>query len=138
MKISDAPEFHHFVDKMTPYTDQILELPYGLVAVIVEAININLNRKNRKEADAEELRKFYFMIGAMLTNKTKNLIFKSKDIDILESISRILGIDMLLQELTLTNSVTAIYKDGEWTYTLTKEQDTKVEEFLDNLASRKT
>jgi len=137
VQIAKNLSFNHFVDTITPYADDLLKLPYGIIALLIEGIDLNLNKQKRTKDDIEKLKTFYLMIGVLLTKKDKILIFTLKDVEILENITNDIAIHIALQELILTNSITAKYNDGEWLYSLTKEQNEKVEEFLENLANRK-
>lgn len=135
--LNESPKFNYVVDMLTKYINEIEELPFAILSIVVEAARQNLMRDVRTPDDEEELRMLYLLMGMFLHQKNGLLVFKDSDVDKIQKLTERLRLDISLQELVMKGVITPIIRSGDWTYKLTPEQEKAVDKFLEEKTSRK-
>jgi len=129
--LSEFEELNVFCDEMTIYSDLILELPYGILSLIVMALKdiVAKEEYDIPEGDWDTYEKmYYFLAGVLLTKKDKTLEFTDTDVESLQTIVTHMLTRLSLIEGYFSGVLEAKFgdrADGEgWTYGMNDEQFT--------------
>jgi len=118
-KLSDSPHLSQFADELTSITEEIKEMPYGLMGVVIMCIE-KMRRgayRHISVSDAEMFYRAYYMVmGILMTQEKKQLNFSDRDVAHLDDVIAQLVPIFIVLETALGGGLEAELKDGVWNY----------------------
>lgn len=131
-KLTETKDASVFADELNIYIDEIKELPYGLVVLIIDRMK-SLKTEDMAEGEKHLIEQaYYFIMPWLLSNDNKRISFTKQDVEKLETLTMSIIRSIAMLDAYLRDMVSVKMVNGEWEFTLNDKQMKAIEKYLKN------